>query len=140
MNRNRNSLIALFSTLAFVATASAQSFDLSWHSIDGGGSFGLGGDYQLAGTIGQPDAGAVLTGGQYSVRGGFLAYVHPTPPACPGDVNGDGLVNLTDLSTLLANFGVAGGASLSTGDLDSDGDVDLSDLAALLASFGVTCF
>lgn len=54
----------------------------------------------------------------------------------PGDVNGDGCVNLADLATLLAHFGTASGAAPTDGDLDGDGDVDLSDLATLLANFG----
>lgn len=62
-----------------------------------------------------------------------------TPPPCPGDINGDRQVNLTDLAGLLANFGVASGATLSMGDLDGDGDVDLTDLAQLLAVFGTSC-
>jgi hypothetical protein len=56
---------------------------------------------------------------------------------CPGDVNGSGVVDLSDLATLLAHFGGPGGAA--DGDIDGNGIVDLSDLALLLANFGVTC-
>lgn len=63
----------------------------------------------------------------------------PAPPACPADLNGDGVVDLSDLATLLANFGAAGGATHADGDVDGDGDVDLADLAALLARFGEVC-
>ncbi|MFN0137576.1 MAG: immunoglobulin domain-containing protein [Phycisphaerae bacterium] len=63
--------------------------------------------------------------------------VNPLP--CPGDLNGDNQVNLTDLSQLLANFGVTSGATLSQGDLDGDGDVDLTDLSQLLSNFGASC-
>jgi hypothetical protein len=59
--------------------------------------------------------------------------------ACPGDVNGDDVVNLTDLSTLLTNFGRSGDAQRSHGDLDGDQDVDLVDLATLLTNFGSSC-
>ena len=59
-------------------------------------------------------------------------------PDCPGDLNGDGVINLEDLATLLANYG-ATGAAPEDGDLDGDGDVDLSDLSALLAVYGTTC-
>ncbi|MCA9244575.1 MAG: autotransporter-associated beta strand repeat-containing protein [Phycisphaerales bacterium] len=59
--------------------------------------------------------------------------------ACPGDLDGDGVVTLADLSGLLANFGVTSGASPSDGDIDADGDVDLGDLSGLLGNFGVTC-
>jgi len=58
---------------------------------------------------------------------------------CPGDTNNDGVVNLTDLSALLSNFGSTGGQTLADGDLDGDGDVDLSDLSILLGNFGTDC-
>ncbi len=58
---------------------------------------------------------------------------------CQGDVNGDRLVDLTDLSTLLAQFGTAAGATLADGDLDGDGDIDLDDLSLLLVRFGDEC-
>ncbi|MFN0136650.1 MAG: lectin-like protein [Phycisphaerae bacterium] len=63
----------------------------------------------------------------------------PAPAICPGDVDGDNDVDLTDLATLLSNFGVPSGATREQGDLDGDGDVDLTDLATLLANFGLTC-
>lgn len=57
-----------------------------------------------------------------------------------GDANGDGVVNLTDLAIVLANFGVSGPTiTRSDGDLDGDKDVDLSDLAIVLAEFGQSC-
>ena len=60
-------------------------------------------------------------------------------PPCVGDVNGDQRVDLTDLSTLLANFGTSGGATIALGDLNGDGNVNLSDLAVLLGNFGLNC-
>ena len=59
--------------------------------------------------------------------------------ANPGDLNGDGNVDLSDLAKLLANYGTTAGASYQDGDLDQDGDVDLTDLAELLAAYGTTC-
>ena len=67
-----------------------------------------------------------------------LNPVAGTPP-CPGDLNGDGTINLADLSTLLGNFGIPSGATPEMGDLDGDGDVDLSDLSGLLSVFGTSC-
>lgn len=58
---------------------------------------------------------------------------------CPGDLNGDLVVDLTDLATLLAHFGTASGATLADGDLNGDGAVDLTDLARLLSNFGQNC-
>lgn len=61
------------------------------------------------------------------------------PPACPGDLNGDSLVDLQDLAVLLGHYGTPDGGSPGDGDLDADGDVDLQDLATMLANFGTTC-
>ncbi len=56
-----------------------------------------------------------------------------------GDINGDGTVNLADLSIMLANYGTTSGMSYEDGDLDGDGDVDLADLSRLLANYGSSC-
>jgi len=58
---------------------------------------------------------------------------------CPGDLDGDNDVDLSDLAILLSNYGMTTGAEYEDGDLDGDGDVDLADLAALLAVYGTTC-
>ena len=44
--------------------------EISWYTVDGGGTFSSGGDFSLAGTAAQPDAGT-HTGGDFSLRGGF---------------------------------------------------------------------
>lgn len=57
---------------------------------------------------------------------------------CPGDVNGDNSVDITDLGLVLTNFGmnVTPGTN---GDVNGDGVVDISDLGEVLANFGTTC-
>lgn len=60
-------------TILTLAPASAQSYAIDWHTIDGGGGTSTGGVYSVSGTIGQPDAGGPMTNGQYSVTGGFWA-------------------------------------------------------------------
>ena len=67
-------LAASLALLAVGLPALAQSgggYDLSWWTVDGGGTAPIeGSGYALGGTIGQPDA-AVWSGGDYVLAGGF---------------------------------------------------------------------
>jgi len=45
--------------------------NIDWYKISGGGGTSTGGTYQVSGTIGQPDASGAMTGGNYSLTGGF---------------------------------------------------------------------
>jgi len=69
-------LLTLVIFLLLTGVALAQTgggYDLSWSTIDGGGTtWSEGGGYSLGGTVGQPDAG-VLSGGGYTLAGGFWA-------------------------------------------------------------------
>lgn len=62
----------------------------------------------------------------------------PPPPSCPGDANGDLIVNAADLSVLLANFNQAA-AGPSAGDFNNDGQCNGADLSVLLGAFGSSC-
>jgi hypothetical protein len=62
--------------IATLSTSLAPSYSLDWHTMDGGGGTSTGGVYSVSGTIGQSDAGAAMTNGQYSVAGGFWALPH----------------------------------------------------------------
>jgi phage gp46-like protein len=78
-----------------------------------------------------------------STRNTYSLSVATTPIAgctnCPADVNGDNVVDLSDLSVLLTHFGTPSGATRAQGDLSGDGAVNLVDLAILLSAFGTTC-
>jgi hypothetical protein len=54
----------------------AQSYSVDWYKIAGGGGTSTGGTYQVSGTIGQPDASGAMSGGQYSVAGGYWAMIN----------------------------------------------------------------
>ena len=60
------------------------------------------------------------------------------PDVCVGDVDGSGVVDLTDLAILLSNFD-ASPADPNQGDINDDDSVDLTDLAILLANFDLIC-
>ena len=61
--------------LALALNASAQSYSINWYKIAGGGGTSSGGQYSVSGTIGQPDASPAMTGGNYSLTGGFWAFI-----------------------------------------------------------------
>jgi len=64
-------LILVLALAAGTALAGANGFDISWFTVDGGGGQSHGGPYTLSGTAGQHDAGYVLSGGDYTLAGGF---------------------------------------------------------------------
>ena len=74
-------------TLATLVSAAPNAFSLPWWTVDGGGGTSQGGDYVLRGTSGQPDAGPRMTGGDFSLLGGFwggtLPDSRPGPPIPP---------------------------------------------------------
>ncbi len=67
-------LFLLFSLL-IPATGFAQQYSIDWYKISGGGGTSTGATYQVTGTIGQPDASGAMTGGNYSVTGGFWSLI-----------------------------------------------------------------
>ena len=95
-------------------------YQIVWSTIDGGGGQSAGGQYVLNGTIGQPDAG-YSAGGNYELLGGFwpggpLCFVDfpdfarfaeywlETGSNLPGDLNGNGIVDLYDLKEFVLEW------------------------------------
>ena len=66
--------ILLFGLLLPTA-AIAQSYSIDWFKIAGGGGTSTNGQYTVTGTIGQHDAGGPMSGGPYSLTGGFWSLV-----------------------------------------------------------------
>jgi hypothetical protein len=64
--------IILLGTL-FALAASAQTYSVDWYKVSGGGGTSTNGQYSLSGTIGQHDASGPMTGGSFSLTGGFWA-------------------------------------------------------------------
>ena len=70
--------------VVFCANALAQSYSIDWYKIAGGGGMNsTGGVYSVSGTIGQHDAGGPMTGGNYSLTGGFWALFAVQTPGAP---------------------------------------------------------
>ena len=59
-----------------LSTCSAQSYTVDWYKVAGGGGTSTGGSYTVSGTIGQHDASGAMSGGNYSVTGGFWALIN----------------------------------------------------------------
>jgi hypothetical protein len=76
-------LLIISSLLAVAAAAHAQQYSINWYKVSGGGGTSTGGVYSVSGTIGQPDASGAMSGGNYSVTGGYwsLIQVVQTPGA-----------------------------------------------------------
>ena len=68
-------LTLIILTILSVLPVAAQSFSIDWFTIDGGGGTSTGGVYRVSGTVGQPDAGPTMSGGNYSVEGGFWSLI-----------------------------------------------------------------
>jgi len=74
----------LFVAMALLAPALAfGQYSINWSTIGGGGGTSTGGVYSVSGTIGQHDAGNAMSGGNYTLTGGFwsLLAVVQTPGA-----------------------------------------------------------
>lgn len=116
-----------------VAGAGEPVFELSRSTMDGGGYMSSsGGEFELAGTIGQPDAG-VLKGGDFTLAGGFWFEI----PL--GDCEDDGDVDLLDFDQFR---GCATGPDRAppTGncvcfDVDRSDTVDLADFYIIQSTY-----
>ena len=135
--------LAIMFTGSIVALA--ETYDLSWRSFDGGSGTSSGGEIELSGTIGQPDAGA-MSGGAFAIVGGFWSAPLESSggctrsPAwiCDGDVDGDGQVNPVDSGLVQAAFGSVDDQDLCRFDMDCDGQLNPVDAGIVQSLFG-TC-
>jgi len=77
MNKMKNLILLL--GLLIPALSHAQTYSINWYKVAGGGgtSAGTNGSnvYSVSGTIGQPDAGGAMSGGGYSLTGGFWSII-----------------------------------------------------------------
>jgi hypothetical protein len=148
-----------FGDAAFGMTSqlvSAGSFDafVATFDSDGGllcavraGSGGFNADFAYGVAINE--AGGVAACGEFTgtadfggiiLNGGAPDAWFATLPApasdLPGDLNGDGVVNFTDLNIVLGAFGSSGVPGMTPGDADGDGVVNFTDLNIVLGNFG----
>ena len=80
--------------------------------------------------------------GQYIVGDGTVAstgytYGFLLTAAIPGDANGDGKVDINDLTIVLAHYDQTG-QTWANGEFTGDGTVDINDLTIVLAHYDQT--
>jgi hypothetical protein len=121
-----------------------SSSDRPWFSVWGGGpddwwydpcySLGFVGGDALPNFTGAPRTVTITFTGDYTAQ-----YTITQPPvACPGDFNGDGMVNGADIGLLLLRWGDQVGLDWQAEffDLNADGIIDGGDLGILLLQWG----
>jgi hypothetical protein len=74
---------ALLAAFALTLSVRAQTYSIDWYKVSGGGGTSTGGVYAVSGTIGQPDASGAMTGGSYSLTGGFWSLYAVQTPGAP---------------------------------------------------------
>jgi hypothetical protein len=75
IQREVKNLVYIGVLLVLAGSAGAQTYSIDWHKVAGGGGSSSGGQYEISGTIGQHDAGSPMTGGNYSLTGGFWSLI-----------------------------------------------------------------
>src|SRR5579872_4934958 len=104
----------LLSIAGLQSTTFAQTYSIDWYKIAGGGGTSTGGTYQVSGTIGQPDASGAMTGGNYSLTGGFWALISviqtPGAPTLYISHNGN---NVTVYWQITSGWGLQQNSTLS---------------------------
>jgi len=64
----------------------ADSYAIDWYKMAGGGGTSSNSQYTVSGTIGQTDASGVMTGGGYSLTGGFWSIIATVPSSAVPDL------------------------------------------------------
>lgn len=93
-----------------------------------------GGSAELWTVVGGSHVPNIVDGFAYIVAEYLLA--HPKPSQVVGDLDGDGIVNTTDLLILFSLWGPCANCDNCPADLDGDCAVGVSDLLTLFANWG----
>lgn len=76
-------VVGLPATASLALAQSEGRFSLAWWTVDSGGGTSASGSYVITGTLGQPEAERVLSGGPFALQGGFwpTGEIRLVPPA-----------------------------------------------------------
>jgi hypothetical protein len=123
--------IILSTLLTLVAFAASAQYSIDWYKIAGGGGTSTNGNFSVSGTIGQPDTSGALSGGNFSVTGGYWALINVVQtPGAPTlyishsgnvvtvywqDVSGWSLIQNGNLTTPVASWSPSSSPTLTGG-------------------------
>jgi len=123
-------IVFAFALLFAALQTRAQSYSVDWHKVASGGA-SSNGQYSVSGTIGQPDASVAMSGGNFSVTGGFWSLINvvQTPGASTlyishsgntvtvywQDVAGWNLVQSGNLTTPIGSWSASSSPTLTGG-------------------------
>jgi hypothetical protein len=136
---NRSPLLAIAAALLLGSSAAHAQLSITWSTIDNGGGACSTGALALNCTIGQPDAGPMMSGGALTLTGGFWAAAGPSGPHCgSADFNCDGAVGTdADIESFFACLSGACPPPPCTSTADFNGDGALGTDADIEAFFRV---
>jgi len=121
--------------LLAISVAFSQ-YTIPWSTIDGGGATSSGGNFALTGTIGQPDASsfsAPMSGGSFSLVGGFWTGVAAPTCALPGDMDLSNQRNGVDIQGFVRCLLGVNGSNCACADISGNGTVGVEDIPGFIA-------
>ncbi len=133
----RPTRLAAFASAAFLSAAAQAQTDLSWNTTDCGGGAAAGGAITVNGTIGQAEPGPALTGGSYTLTGGFWTVSTVCYANCDNSTIAP-VLNVLDFSCFLNKF--ASGDPYANCDGSTTAPVlNVLDFACFLNKFAAGC-
>jgi len=121
-------------------TDGAPTVDLTWYTIDGGGTLhAQGGPFEFAYTVGQPDAG-VMVGDDFQLSGGFWVGLQPntTCYANCDDSTGLPLLNVNDFVCFQNRF-AAGDPYANCDGSTTPPVLNVNDFLCFVNQFAIGC-
>lgn len=127
--------VAVLSGVVVSSGAQGQDAEITWFSIDGGGGRSSGGGFVLDGSIGQPDAGPTMSGGAFTVTGGFWVVAAGGPCSIADTTAAFGVLDINDILTFATSYSLSDPAA----DLFADGVFDINDVLVFANAFSMGC-
>jgi hypothetical protein len=107
-------------------------FTIVWSTLDGGGALGLGGGYELHGTVGQPEA-FEMAGGVFTISGGY--WLGSFGPGCYADCDLSGNFDINDFICFQTFFALGDPYA----DCDQDGQLLIDDFICFQTFYALGC-